>query len=87
VGPPLTSPATNIFDPFDSGLLALSLLIPSQSDGLVSRCSNHLGTVIRDNYAFNHLDEVNQTLGLVGFLQNPVTPYRLQANRLKNLGL
>lgn len=82
-----TSPATNILDPFDSGLLALSLLIPSQSDGLVSRCSNHLGTVIRDNYAFNHLDEVNQTLGLVGFLQNPVTPYRLQANRLKNLGL
>lgn len=82
-----TSPATNILDPFDSGLLALSLLIPSESDGLVSRCSNHLGTVIRDNYAFNHLDEVNQTLGLVGFLQNPVTPYRLQANRLKNLGL
>ncbi|QER39892.1 triacylglycerol lipase [Acinetobacter suaedae] len=81
------SPFTNALDPFDYALTATSLLIPGDSDGLVPRCSSHLGTVIRDNYAFNHLDEVNQVLGLVGFLQNPVTPFRLQANRLKNLNL
>ncbi len=78
---------TNALDPADYALAATSLLIPGESDGLVPRCSNHLGTVIRDNYAFNHLDEMNQVFGLVGFLQNPITPYRTQANRLKNLGL
>ena len=82
-----TEVLTNVLDPFDYALAATSLLIPSENDGLVPRCSSHLGTVIRDNYAFNHLDEVNQVLGLVGFLQNPVTPYRIQANRLKNQGL
>ncbi|MFM2332235.1 MAG: hypothetical protein RIQ74_1058 [Pseudomonadota bacterium] len=82
-----TSPFTNALDPLDYALTATSLLISSENDGLVPRCSSHLGTVIRDNYAFNHLDEVNQVLGLVGFLQNPVTPYRTQANRLKNQGL
>lgn len=82
-----TGVLTNVLDPFDYALAATSLLIPSENDGLVPRCSSHLGTVIRDNYAFNHLDEVNQVLGLVGFLQNPVTPYKIQANRLKNQGL
>ncbi len=82
-----TGVLTNVLDPFDYALAATSLLIPSENDGLVPRCSSHLGTVIRDNYAFNHLDEVNQVLGLVGFLQNHVTPYRIQANRLKNQGL
>ncbi len=82
-----TSPFTNALDPMDYALTATSLIIPGESDGLVPRCSSHLGTVIRDNYAFNHLDEVNQVLGLVGFLQNPVTPFRLHANRLKNQNL
>ena len=78
---------TNLLDPIDYFLTATSLLIPTASDGLVPQCSSHLGTVIRDNYSFNHFDEVNQVLGLVGFLQNPVAPYRQQANRLKNAGL
>lgn len=82
-----TGVLTNVLDPMDYGLAATSLLIPGENDGLVPRCSSHLGMVIRDNYAFNHLDEVNQILGLVGFLQNPVTPFRTQANRLKNQGL
>ena len=82
-----TSPFTNALDPFDYALVATSLLIPEESDGLVPRCSSHLGRVIRDNYEFNHLDEVNQVLGVVGSYQNPVTPYRLHANRLKNLNL
>lgn len=82
-----TSTLTNLLDPVDYFLTATSLLIPGASDGLVPQCSSRIGTVIRDNYAFNHFDEVNQVLGLVGFLQNPVTPYRQQANRLKNAGL
>ncbi len=82
-----TSTITNLFDPIDYGLAATSLLIPEANDGLVPRCSSHLGTVLRDNYAYNHLDEVNQVVGLVGFLQDPVSVYRQQANRLKNQGL
>lgn len=76
---------TNVSDP----LLALtSTMISGGSDGLVPQCSSHLGTVIRDNYNQNHVDEVNQVLGLVDpFSVNPVTLYRDQANRLKNLGL
>ncbi|WP_045432079.1 esterase/lipase family protein [Acinetobacter calcoaceticus] len=78
---------TNVLDPIDTALIATGLLIPGESDGSVPKCSSHLGKVIRDNYAFNHFDEVNQVLGLVGALQDPIAPYRLQANRLKNLGL
>jgi triacylglycerol lipase len=44
-------------------------------------------TVLRNNYLQNHGDEVNQVLGLVNiFATSPVTIYRDQANRLKNLG-
>ena len=82
-----TSTLTNAFDPIDYALVATSLLIPEANDGLVPRCSSHLGTVLRDNYAYNHLDEVTQVVGLVGFLQDPVSVYRQQANRLKNQGL
>ena len=43
--------------------------------------------MIRDNYAMNHLDEVNQLFGLVSiFTTNPVSVYRQQANRLKTAG-
>jgi triacylglycerol lipase len=44
--------------------------------------------VIRDNYFHNHLDEVNQILGLVSiFESNPTSVFRSHANRLKNAGL
>jgi len=44
--------------------------------------------VIRDDYGWNHLDEVNQLLGLRGvFSSDPVAVYRDQANRLKGMGL
>jgi triacylglycerol lipase len=79
---------TNALDVSD-GLLGLtSLFYPEANDGLVGRCSSHLGDVIRDDYFQNHLDEVNQVLGLVSiFESNPKTLFRNQANRLKNLGL
>ena len=71
-------------------MLATSLLIDNgrDNDGLVSRCSAKFGKTIRDNYAWNHFDEVNQVLGLRGlFSQDPVQVYREHANRLKLQGL
>lgn len=58
------------------------------NDGLVSACSSRLGYVIRDDYNMNHLDSVNQVLGMVAADEvNPITVYRNQVNRLKKQGL
>lgn len=83
------TPYTNVFDIVDPALALTSLAFGgAKNDGLVSSCSSHLGKVIRDDYAMNHLDEVNQTIGLTNLFEtNPVTLYRQHANRLKNLGL
>lgn len=83
---------TNVFDPVDLPLLAAGAAFigqtDSQNDGLVGRCSSHLGKVIRDNYNMNHLDEVNQVLGLTALFEtDPVVVFRNHANRLKNAGL
>ena len=60
----------------------------NQNDGLVGRCSSHFGQVIRDNYYMDHLDEINQLLGLVSLFEtNPKAVFRQHANRLKNAGL
>ena len=82
-------PLTNVLDITDPALGFLSLAFKgAKSDGLVSSCSSRLGRVIRDTYGMNHLDEVNQTIGLVNLFEtNPVTVFRQHANRLKNQGL
>ena len=80
---------TNLLDP-DGALKVTSLLINGgkENDGLVSRCSAKFGKTIRDDYNWNHLDEVNQVLGLVSIrTPNPVQLYRQHANRLKSVGL
>ncbi|WP_051710740.1 triacylglycerol lipase [Andreprevotia chitinilytica] len=84
-----TKPLTNLFDPSDLALGATSLTFVNEAnDGLVGRCSSHLGKVIRDNYRMNHLDEVNQMFGLADLFEtNPVTLYRQHANRLQQVGL
>ncbi|MDP3847893.1 MAG: triacylglycerol lipase [Pseudomonas sp.] len=84
-----TSPLTNFLDPTDLLTGAGSLTFKGEAnDGLVGRCSSHLGKVIRDNYRMNHLDEVNQTLGLTSLFEtSPVSVYRQHANRLKNASL
>ncbi|MFL9813121.1 triacylglycerol lipase [Stutzerimonas sp. VN223-3] len=83
-----TSPLTNPLDISDAMLGAGSLAFDEANDGLVGRCSSHLGMVIRDNYRMNHLDEVNQVLGLTSLFEtDPLTVYRQHANRLKNAGL
>jgi len=79
---------TNVLDVSDGALALASFFYGEANDGLVGRCSSHLGSVIRDNYFQNHLDEVNQIIGLVSiFESNPTTVFRTHANRLKNAGL
>lgn len=84
-----TSVYTNALDISDVLVGAVSVaLIGTASDGLVPRCATHFGTVLKDNYRWNHLDEVNQVAGLRGlFSEDPVAFYRTQVNRLKNAGL
>ena len=80
---------TNVLDPLDAPLALTALAFDGEkNDGLVGSCSSHLGRVIRDDYAMNHLDEINQTAGLVSLFEtSPVTVFRQQANRLQGLGL
>lgn len=83
-----TGVLTNALDLGDPALGVASLFYNESNDGLVERCSSRFGAVIRDNYFMNHLDEVNQLLGLVSiFESNPKTVFRAHANRLKNAGL
>lgn len=84
-----TSVLTNILDPSDAMMGAGALFFGwEQNDGLVGQCSSHWGVVLRDDYGWNHLDEVNQILGLRGlFASSPASVYRAQANRLKSAGL
>ena len=75
---------TNNWDPLD----AILSEGPVPSDGLVPVCAAHWGLVLRDDYPWNHLDEINQTLGLIGKgAPDPVAFYVQQANRLKLKGL
>lgn len=79
---------TNVLDVSDA-LFGLTRLVYGESnDGLVGRCSSHLGKVVRDDYRLNHLDQVNQAFGLVHlFGPEPESLFRIHANRLKNQGL
>jgi triacylglycerol lipase len=84
-----TSVYTNVLDVSDGFLGAASVFFGfEQNDGVVGRCSNHWGKVLRDDYNWNHADEINHVFGLRSvFSSDPLAVYRAQANRLKNLGL
>ncbi|UVJ46454.1 triacylglycerol lipase [Pseudomonas sp. LS1212] len=58
-----------------------------ECDGMVGRLSSHLGQVIGDDYPLDHLDIVNQSLGLVGKGADPVRLFTEHAARLKAAGL
>lgn len=80
---------TNALDASDAVLAITSRDFGDEpNDGLVGRCSSHWGVVLRDDYEWNHLDQVNQALGLRAPLSpDPLAVYRLHANRLRKLGL
>jgi triacylglycerol lipase len=84
-----TSVVTNVLDPGDALLSITSTTFGSAAnDGMVGQCSAHWGTVLRDDYAWNHIDEMNHAFGLRGvFAPDPVEVYRAHANRLKLAGL
>lgn len=80
-------PVTNLLDPSDASLGLLSLSFGETNDGLVAVCSSRLGKHLGD-YRQNHLDEVNQLLGVRDWLApDPVALYRQHATRLKQIGL
>ena len=58
---------TDANDPSDALLSATAAYEFPGGDGLTERCSNHFGTVLRDNYPLNHLDLINQLGGETGF--------------------
>ncbi len=68
-------------------LTGLSFKDGDDNDGLVGRCSSHLGVVIRDDYPMNHFHAVNQIFGAVGPDVDPVALFREHAARLKQTGL
>ena len=83
-------PLTNVFDPLELIPTTASLFFTNDepNDGLVGACSTNLGMVIRNDFLMNHLDEVNQTVGIHGLGEtDPLTVFRTHANRLKNAGL
>jgi triacylglycerol lipase len=66
----------------------IEALDPDLTDGLVGVCSSHFGSVLRDDYNWNHTDEVNLLWGITAdFEVNPKTELRKHANRLRNAGL
>ncbi len=80
--------STNALDLTDGLFNAASLFygLFEDNDGLVSVCSAQFGEVIGDDYAMNHLDEVNQIAGLVSLLEtNPKTLFRNHVDRLLGL--
>ena len=83
-----TSKVTNVLDVSDYPMGLTGIIYDDANDGLVGRCSSHLGDVIRDDYKMNHLDEVNQLFGITApFQTSPKSVFRSHANRLKNAGL
>jgi triacylglycerol lipase len=83
-------PITNLLDPLEGVVISASLSFPAdvKNDGAIGVCSSHLGMVIRDDFAMNHLDEINQAVGIHGLGEtDPLTVFRTHANRLKEAGL
>lgn len=79
---------SNVLDLADGLLSVTYWTIGESNDGVVGRCSTHLGKVIRDDYTMNHADEINGMFGLRGLWSaNPLQLYKEHARRLKSAGL
>ncbi len=84
---------TNIFDVVDLFLVATNKMNEGYSyygdaDAFIPVASANFGNNLCSDYYWNHVDEINHTLGLRWpWSANPVTVVRNHANRLKNMGL
>ncbi|HTH76057.1 MAG TPA: triacylglycerol lipase [Trinickia sp.] len=84
--------AANFADPTTVALLGSGMVMINRNsgpnDGLVSVCSALFGKVLSTSYHWNHVDEINQVLGVLGQnAEDPVAVIRTHANRLKLQGL
>ncbi|PYY69429.1 alpha/beta hydrolase [Pseudomonas jessenii] len=80
----------NALDPLHAYCRALSSYFVTegeQNDGVVGRFSSHLGTVIRSDYALDHLDTIGQPAGQLCAGVDPIELYVQHAERLKDAGL
>lgn len=80
----------NALDPLNVFCRALSAYFVTeaeQNDGLVGRFSSHLGTVIRSDYALDHLDTIGQPTGRLRTGVDPIELYVQHAKRLRDAGL
>jgi len=86
-----TGQLTNPLDVSDSLLAlfdALGYYNDEETDGLLSKCSQHWGENIRDDYFMNHLDATNMLFGLHSLAEtNPKTLYKNHADRFRGMGL
>ena len=83
-------PTTRGVDPLDLVTLTFSQFFPEgvANDGFVDPCTSNLGMVVRNDFVMNHLDEVNQLLGIHDLQETDhLAVFRTHANRLKNAGL
>ncbi len=85
---------TNLLDILDSTFLGLTNSMmrgydyDGDADGFVPVSSSHFGEVLSNSYNWSHLDEINQTLGIIApFAANPISVFRQHANRLQNADL
>ncbi len=83
---------TNVLDPVDLLFVMTGQMIDNvgnyEHDGLVTVNSSRFGKVISEDYAWNHLDEINMMFGLrKPFSACPITVMRKHANRLQKEGL
>ncbi|KVE32374.1 triacylglycerol lipase [Burkholderia sp. TSV86] len=88
---PVVDPA-NVLDLSTLSLFSTGTVMINRAsganDGLVSRCSALYGQVLSTSYHWNHIDEINQLLGVRGaFAEDPVAAIRAHANRLKTQGV
>lgn len=82
-----TGGITNVADPLDYAMTFIGkVTAKEQTDGLVGRCSQRWGKVLRDNYNLNHTDGSNLLFGMTGFT-DAKDIYENHASRLRNKGL
>jgi triacylglycerol lipase len=80
----------NALEPLQTFCRAFSFFFSTeadQNDGMVGRFSSHLGTVIRSDYALDHMDSIGQPAGQIRPGIDPVELYVRHAERLRNAGL